>query len=103
MLPVQAVLDQLLLGVQVVQDLIRIAGVARSEDHHFIPILQALQQLNRARPNIYACLRLLACWELNCDLQIVLQLHALIAMDEGLIQVEYHRLLALQSRPTLQL
>ena len=77
--------------------------MAGSEDHDFIIVLQALEQLDRARPNIYACLRLLACRELNRDLQIVLQLHALIAMDEGLVQVENHSLLALQSRSTLQL
>ena len=102
-LPVKAVLDELPLWVQVVQDLVGIAGVACSEDHDFVPVLQALQQLDRARPNINACLRLLACRELNRDLQIVLQLHALIAVDERLVQVEYHSLLALQPRSPLQL
>lgn len=85
MLPVESVLDEILLRVQVVQDLIRVAGVAGSKDHNFILILQTPQQLHRTWPNVDACLRLLSSRKLNRDFEIVLELDALVAVDEGLI------------------
>ena len=65
MLPVQPVLEKLVLRVYVVKDSIGISLVACSENDHLEFFVRFLQALHQVRPQIYACTNCFLSWEIN--------------------------------------
>jgi hypothetical protein len=88
--PIEARCEELLLGVQVVQDRIRI-GLVRGREHYHLEILvRFAQAFVHEWPDIYACQhRVIFILKVYFYYNIgVLLVNVIHAMDQGLVQVE---------------
>lgn len=85
MLPIETVMDEIPLGVEIVQYLVGIAGLAGGEDDDLILPFQKLQQLYGPWPDVDPCLCSLSVGKLDGYLDIMGQGCALVAVDQGLV------------------
>lgn len=76
-----------------VQDNIGVTGVTSGEYNHLEVYGKSSQHLYCVRADVYPCLDHLPCWKLDWESDIVGYIHTLIAVDQGLIEVEHHCLL----------
>lgn len=89
MLSVQAVLDVLVFGVEVVQDDVGVAGVAGCEDDYLEVTGEVLEELEGVGADVDAGLDDLAGGEGYGQFDVVGDAGVLVAVDQGLVQVEY--------------
>ena len=82
--------DILPLGVEMIKHHSRITLVACGEHNYFAYLREFLQELLSVRPYVDSRVNLLAGGELYIELHIVGQVQSLIAMDQSLVQVQYH-------------
>ena len=90
MLPVQPMMDQLPLGVQVVQNLVGVATVTGCENDDFELALEKVENLKGPGSDVDPSLSQLPSWKFNGYFDVVRHRSTLVAVDEGLIQIKDH-------------
>ena len=84
-LPVQSMMNQLSLGIKVVQNLVGVATVTGCKNHDFEFALQKVKNLKCTRSYVDTCLSHLSCWKFYTYFDVVRHHCALVAVDEGLV------------------
>ena len=94
MLPEQPMVDVKVIGVEVVQNHIRIARVTGCEDDDLEVFAQILEDFLSIGSDVDACLDDLSSWEGDRQFNIVGWSQGIVAVNQSLIQIEDHTLLA---------
>lgn len=86
----ESVLDVLVVGIEVVEDHVGIAGVAGSEDNHLKVFAQVFENILSVGTDVDTCLYNFSSWEGNRQLDIVGRGQGVVAVDESLVQIKNH-------------
>lgn len=89
-LPVQSIIDIFAIGVQIIQHHVGVAWVGCREDYNLEILRQILENLPGVRPDVYACFDDFTGREFNRQLHVMRWGQAVIAVNQCLIEVEYH-------------
>ena len=91
-LAIEAMLDILTIGIEMVQDYISVAAVASSEDYNLEVLGESLEEVDGMRADVDSGFHDLPRWECDGQLDVMRDAGVFIAVYKSFVQVEHKRL-----------